>query len=97
MMRSSHLDRASWAASRMRRSYTSRKSGEQRMRDTCDGLYPVSLAMSFCFRRGISTKGEQDRVVATLVTGIRAFWHRRLPFFRHVGFVNLLPSVCQGK
>jgi hypothetical protein len=50
--RSSHLDRASKAASRMSILYVSWKSGEQRMRDTCDGLYPVSLAMSFCFFPG---------------------------------------------
>ena len=47
------------------------------MRDTCDGLYPVSLAISFCFFDGISTKGEQDCVVAMLVTRIRAFRHCR--------------------
>ena len=34
----SHLDRASTKVSRMSRSHTSWKPGEQRMRDTCDGL-----------------------------------------------------------
>jgi hypothetical protein len=52
LVRSSHLDRASKAASRMSILYVSWKSGEQRMRDTCDSLYPVSLAMSFCFFPG---------------------------------------------
>src|SRR5262245_54605344 len=49
VVRFGHFDRASAAASCMSMSYVSWKSGEQRMRDTCDSLYPVSLAMSFCF------------------------------------------------
>src|SRR5262245_47384804 len=51
-VRSSHWDRISKACSRMSESYTCWKSGEQRMRDTCDGLYPVSRAISRCFFPG---------------------------------------------